>query len=283
MINNKKIGIKIKNRRRELGLTQASVCDGFMTRNMLSLIESGSATPSLDTLVFLSEKLELPVAYLISEDDGLFGYEKQEKITYIKELYRRKNYEYCIKVISKLSDTDDELDYIYASCAFNLAKIKLTEGALLSAKKYIEEARRHADATVYDTREIDVTLPLYSAVASNIQSPLLELDTDAYELGRIDFCDYEFFKYVVMDTSYPFQNELYRRHLEAKSLLKKYAYLDALTILSELEEYKNTEYNAYVFLGIYSDMEIAYRQIGDFENAYRYSTKRLSLFNGFQT
>lgn len=281
-MNSQSIGSKIKKRRRELGLTQSALCDSYMTRNMLSLIESGKATPSLDTLQYLSEKLDLPIAYILSDGESLFGYEKQEKIEYIKELYKRGNFDFCIKIISKLSDSDDELEYIYANCAFYLAKKKLNEGSLVSAIKYLEEASEHSQKTIYDTKEIEVTIPFYLAVANNIQSPLLELDSLAYEEKRMDFCDYEFFKYVIMDTSYAFTNKIFSRHLEAKALIKRYAYMDAIAILTELEEYKNSEYNAYAFFGIYSDMETAYKQIGDFENAYRYSTKRMSLFSGFQ-
>ena len=282
-MDSKLIGSKIKRRRCELGLTQSALCDDYMTRNMLSLIESGKAMPSLDTLEYLANKLNLPVSYILTESQSLFSYEKQEKIEYIKELYRRGSFDFCMKVISKLSGTDDELEYIYANCAFYLAKKKLTDGSLVSAVNYLEEAKEHSLKTVYDTKEIEATIPLYLAVASNIQSPLLELDSDEYEESRMQFCDYEFFKYVTIDTSYPFTNGIFRRHLEAKALLKRYAYMDAIAILSELEELKNTEYNAYVFFGIYSDMETAYRQIGDFENAYRYSSKRLSLFSSFQT
>ena len=59
MITKFKIGEKIKIRRKKLNLTQQDVCSSFMTRNMLSLIEKSKATPSLETLVYLSEKLDL--------------------------------------------------------------------------------------------------------------------------------------------------------------------------------------------------------------------------------
>ena len=45
---------------------------------------------------------------------------------------------------------------------------------------------------------------------------------------------------------------------------------------------KNKDYNACVLFGVYSDMEIAFKQIGDFENAYRYASKKLSLISAFK-
>jgi hypothetical protein len=42
-------------------------------------------------------------------------------------------------------------------------------------------------------------------------------------------------------------------------------------------------HNAYITFGVYSDLEICYKQLFDFENAYRYTSKRLSLIEGFQS
>ena len=55
------LGEKIRRRRKELRLTQAELAGEYITRNMLSQIEKGKATPSLQTGVYLSEKLEMPV------------------------------------------------------------------------------------------------------------------------------------------------------------------------------------------------------------------------------
>ena len=64
--------------------------------------------------------------------------------------------------------------------------------------------------------------------------------------------------------------------------MKKYAYYEAIEILRELEDSKNRSYNACILFGVYADMEIAFKQIGDFENAYRYASKKLSLITAFQ-
>ena len=46
----KRIGKAIRELRKDKKLTQAQLAQGIVTRNMLSLIENGSATPSLQTL-----------------------------------------------------------------------------------------------------------------------------------------------------------------------------------------------------------------------------------------
>ena len=56
-----KIGEKIREARIERGLTQSEVAADKITRNMLSAIESGKASPSLDTLLHISSRLDIPV------------------------------------------------------------------------------------------------------------------------------------------------------------------------------------------------------------------------------
>ena len=96
--------------------------------------------------------------------------------------------------------------------------------------------------------------------------------------------NYEMFKYITMDMEYEYKNIILEKHIRAKGLLKRYAYLEALELLLDIESYKSTEYyNAFVFFGVYTDLENAYKQLGDFENAYRYSSKRMSLISGFKS
>ena len=55
------LGKRIKEARLAKKMTQAEVVGSFITRNMLSQIESGTATPSVKTLEYLSNVLELPM------------------------------------------------------------------------------------------------------------------------------------------------------------------------------------------------------------------------------
>ena len=64
----KALGHKIKEARLSKKLTQAEVVGSFITRNMLSQIESGTAMPSMKTLAYLSSVLELPLSSLLTEE-----------------------------------------------------------------------------------------------------------------------------------------------------------------------------------------------------------------------
>ena len=66
------MGERFKAARLEAGLSQSQLCRDVISRNMLSLIESGSAKPSLSTLETLAERLHKPVGWFFGEDTDDF-------------------------------------------------------------------------------------------------------------------------------------------------------------------------------------------------------------------
>ncbi len=61
------LGQRLKQARLDAGLSQRQLCGDQLTRNMLSLIENGTARPSMDTLLYLAARLEKPVSYFLEE------------------------------------------------------------------------------------------------------------------------------------------------------------------------------------------------------------------------
>jgi transcriptional regulator with XRE-family HTH domain len=62
------LGEKLKQARLEAGLSQRQLCGDVITRNMLSLIENGSAKPSMETLKILASRLGKSVSFFLEED-----------------------------------------------------------------------------------------------------------------------------------------------------------------------------------------------------------------------
>ena len=283
MVSKFNIGKKIKGRRLELGITQSSLASNKITRNMISLIENEKAIPSLETALYLCDALDIPISFLLSDNDDLFYLEKNSKISKIKNAFSKKNYSYCIELINSLSSSDDEINYILSQSTFMLGKEFTLRGQLISAIKYLELALEKSSETIYDTSEVTACAPLYLAIAKNIESPLLEFERDDYLKIQSQAYDVEIYKYTVMDYDYDYTDPLLITHVSAKKLLKVHKYQEAIKVLLNIDDFKNAEkYNAFVFFGAYSDLEYAYKQIGDFENAYRYSSKRLSMISGFK-
>lgn len=64
------LGEKIRKARLEAGLSQRQLCGEDITRNMLSLIEHGTAKPSMKTLRCLSQRLGKPISYFLEDGAG---------------------------------------------------------------------------------------------------------------------------------------------------------------------------------------------------------------------
>ena len=62
------LGQKLKQARLEAGLSQRQLCGDTITRNMLSLIENGSAQPSMDTLRYLARQLGKPLSFFLEDE-----------------------------------------------------------------------------------------------------------------------------------------------------------------------------------------------------------------------
>lgn len=278
-------GQKIKARRLELGYTQARVAGDRMTRNMISLIENGQCEPSLSTLSYLAEQLEIGAAYFLDEDSSSFLFDKERHIHDIRRAYKEKRFEFVLKSIEKIGQTDDELAFLATTAAAELGHSCLKRGSLESAKVYFDRALDYADQTVYDTELIRTKLLLWSAIAKNIQSPRLHFEQEEYE-NRIDtMLESEFYLYFLGNTEHEYKIPVLALHARARALMRTRSYREAVALLQEAEKLakEGDAYDAYVMLGVYSDLELCYKDCGDFENAYRYSTRRLSMAEWFKT
>ncbi len=278
------LGEKIKAVRQQKRLTQAELASDVITRNMLSAIENNKATPSLDTLRHISAELDTPLPYFLSDDDDLFLYMKADRMPSIITSLKQENYNSCINQVVKFDRLDDELSFILAKCYFELGITSVKNGSLKTAESQLLQSIDYSQKTAYDTERFTAVAPLYLAICHNVSAPLLEFDEKRFLEGAYRTFDFEFYKYVVLDLSYEYTNPLYKKHMAAKALMKEKQYTEAIRILTEIEhERKRMGFNAYVTLCVYGDLDTCYRQILDFENAYKYATKRLSLLEGFQT
>ena len=112
-------GEKIRARRLALGKTQAEIAGDGITRNMLSRLESDKATPSLETVRYLADALDIPVAYLFTESDDLFLFIKEKEMPRIRRLFTESSFSECEKHIRSLPVQDDETAFLGATVQKN--------------------------------------------------------------------------------------------------------------------------------------------------------------------
>ena len=205
-----KLGEKIKAERNRLGLTQNAIAGDRITRNMLSAIEAGKAEPSLETLRYLADTLALPIGYLLDDNANLFAYKKEAAIHSIRKAFCEKKYQACLNLIEKLGEMDEEITYLRICASFYLGKHMTIAGDLRRAIQCFDTCLRYMDICIYPTEEFRALIPLYSAVAHNVQSPLLELDASAFKDQIFSSYDYEFFCYLHQDYNYSYTNQVFK-------------------------------------------------------------------------
>lgn len=279
-----RLGLKIKQLRKQKNITQAELVGTKITRNMLSCIESGKANPSLETLEYIAERLDTSITRLLSDEEYDLPLEKKEKLDAIYRAYIGRNYKACIRLITALPSLDDELSYILATARLELGRRNVADGSLNTAIKNLELALESAGNTRLDTAALEARARMLIAIAKNIQSPLLEFDSAEYLAGINATCDFDLYKYITLDLDYSFNSEALKLHAEAKRQIKEHDYQGAVKLLlSAADKVKEEGFNAYIIFNIYTDLENCYKQLYDYEKAYLYSTKRITLLESFKS
>lgn len=292
------IGGKIKKLRLAKMMTQADLAGQRITRNMLSLIENGAAQPSLDTVFYIAERLNVPAGFLLAEGDDEFIYRKQNAMSNIKQAYRAKNFRICRDICQKALDkADDEISLILADCAFEIAREEFENGRLHSACRFFDEAIDYANQTMYHAGRIRVVSFGYFSFMHNISLTLYseKLDlSDRAQLIESISCNNEFCRYVgvflmkddhVTDEfirQYPGQEHVLARHVEAIRDMNNGRYMQAIEEMNLLlnGEQKIPEP---VIYRIFENLEVCYRENGDYRGAYEYANNKVEMLDKLLT
>ena len=96
------LGKKLKEARLAKKMTQSEVVGNFITRNMLSQIESGAAMPSVKTLAYLAGVLDLPLSELMGgEHSSLDDFQTLEDA---KERFRAGDFDAVLELCHSMPD-----------------------------------------------------------------------------------------------------------------------------------------------------------------------------------
>lgn len=282
------LGKRIKDRRKKLGLTQAQLCGSFMTRNMLSRIETGDASPSLDTLLFIAQKLKMPPSYFLCRD------EKEEaeytKIVKIKEARRflaTGQYKKCLDVCADLPSDDDEISFLIVNARIMNAIAAFDKGELSDSLASLEAAQTALHGTVYMYGEIRSQIKMLRLLISSLRSGTLP-KTEELPSGVPSFFSRERYMYVYALTfpetppslfwkDFP-EESPYRKHLSARLALSQGSYGAAIGLLKEAYEGASDSFAEYFIL---LDLEECARCCEDYKSAYEYSNEKLSMKEKF--
>ena len=160
-MNSVELGKRIKEARLARKMTQSDVVGDFITRNMLSQIESGTANPSVKTLTYLAKVLQLPVNYLLPDELETYDTSEEtvnadfEALIKMKNAYKREEYLAAAKLAEEHLEKDsvicDESNAILARSYLEAAKNCDNPREALG---YLRKAQDAADKGIFKSREI---------------------------------------------------------------------------------------------------------------------------------
>ncbi len=149
-------GKRIKEARLSKKMTQSEVVGDFITRNMLSQIESGIATPSVKTLEYLSRVLDIPIAALMpgNEDNDELAFTSPilSRLLSAKAFYIEHDYESCISSLGSINEAGllrDEYEALLALAYYGYALQTAGNENPVKAVEYARQSVNYSECGIY--------------------------------------------------------------------------------------------------------------------------------------
>lgn len=160
-MNRSELGRKIREARLAKKMTQSEVVGDFITRNMLSQIESGNAIPSIKTLEYIADVLDIPLNKLMSDEGAEHSEQIDENIaSYIdgKNLMLSQRYREAASVFEELSNShcflSEEASCLLAKCYYKIAEEEAGSESYQSAVSHLKKACDLASIGLFENRSI---------------------------------------------------------------------------------------------------------------------------------
>lgn len=261
------LGEKLRQARLEARLSQRQLCGEEITRNMLSLIEHGTAKPSMKTLQYLAARLGKPVGYFL--DDMAVMSPNQSVMESARRLYDDGEFGEALLVLEGYQSPDPVHDR-EQSLLRNLSLLNLGEQALDQGREiYARELLNQADCqAAYVSPELTRRkLLLLGRIPGETVSHLLpSLDEELLLRAR-----------EALTRGNPVRAAALLDAAEDRESPQWYFYRGQ--VFFSRKEYPQA---ARCFRGAESvfprecaeKLEICYRELGDFKQAYEYACKQ---------
>lgn len=272
------VGHKIKMLRKKRRITQSSLAENIISRSMLSRIESGSAEPSMSTLLALAKRLDVSPSYLLEEDEDLLPAERAFYAKQIFENLSTGNYQECLKIFEKTDfSSKSDLSGVYAHCAFSVGYDDFLRGNFTNSKRLLSAVRETVPtlaapmAAVSEERaslliglienigNIENVLSIVSSAPDFTFQPSLFLFLlRLLNENRTSECSV-FLEFCSLDSHY-------FDFLKAQILIKDYKFIDALLLLKSLASGDAVPF--FLKLLCYRSLEECCKLCEDYKGAY---------------
>jgi transcriptional regulator with XRE-family HTH domain len=254
------LGKRIKACRLEAGLSQRQLCGDYMTRNMLSQIESGAARPSMDTLTYLARQLGKTVSFFLEEQTVTSP--NQPIMSRAREAYAQGKTEALEEALSQFRSPDDTFQEEYNLLLFHLHTQKACQALADGRNPYAVALLKKALACqgIYITGPMrDACLLLLAQAGEPEQLP----SADAVLLARAQLAD-----------SPQRRLELLAAAEDHTTAQWNYLYAEAEFSLKRYREAASHYAQADQTPAVLARQEDCFRELGDYKQAYEFACRR---------
>ena len=281
-------GEKLRTRRQELGLTQRQVVGDRITRNMLSQLENDQAKPSVATLEYLAQVLQVSPAWFLdsSTADGDLC------LARARQALAEKDYDGCLSVLERLTDPGDEALLLDSMASLLSAEQALGDERFQQAEALARRAADSAEKSLYRSPElcvrssaviarcrteakdgaeqaVDDYKKVYLQAQNNVHYHLF-LARYALEQEHIQAAEREIWSIAEL----PEENRAEYLILRGRIAVRKEEYEKAKLYLQQAE---SDALPKILRRELYRCMELCSRETGDYRSAYEYAAKQLAL------
>ena len=260
------LGEKLRLARLEAGLSQRELCDGEITRNMLSRIEHGAARPSMKTLSFLAARLGKPVSYFLEETT--VSSPNQEVMTSARRLFDGKDYGGVMQALAQYRAPDEiydrERQLLEILSRLHLADEAIADGREAYALELLEAVATLGRDAAYYSRDLEQRrlLLLGRISGQTVELPGLDEALSVQAASALAGGETERAACLLdaaQDHTTPRWNLL-----RGKCHMTKGEFPEAAEcFLIAQKEY-----------AVLRELEICYREMGDYKNAYLYACRQ---------
>lgn len=259
------LGEKLLQARLEAGLSQRQLCADVITRNMLSLIEHGTARPSMDTLRYLAGKLGKPMSYFLEED--VVTSSNQPLMQQARQAWQAGEFELTRQLLQEYRFPDETFDWERRYLA-SLSGLAAAEQALKGEKYlYARQLLEETDVIPELERKKQLLLGrIPSADLQNIVGQLPSLDEELLLRAEAALEQKQTDRAANCLAAAENRETPRWNLLQGRVLLLKRQYAPAADCLQKAEE---------VFPKVcWPLLEHCFRELGDFKRAYEYACKQ---------
>ncbi|USK37082.1 helix-turn-helix domain-containing protein [Cytobacillus firmus] len=299
------MGERVRKKRKELGFTQEDLSGPNFSHAVISLIERDRANPSLKTLEYIAEKLNVNVNYL------LYGQEKQidvsnditSKLAIIPSLLKLTKFKEAKKAINEINEESVNTDQLGEY-------IKLKGDIEVGLGNYSEAVSHYKNALIYTTLlNIETLIEVYTKISDcfiNLKDYQLAIENaqqglllfrfyqskvnpftklQLYYNLSLSYCRISEFKKGLqsISTAFAYMEETHCYYFQNLfCMLEGLAYLytskfkegikSTLMAIKHMEKSNSTE-----LIGCYTNLGILYREIRDYKKSLVNLEKSLEL------